>query len=56
MDQRNFDFCEDEPHPAYLELSQLTRNTLIELMASLIVSVKQSQEKNNHESIHTIKN
>ena len=55
MDQRNFDFCEDEPHPAYLELSQLTRNTLIDLMASLIVSVKQSQEKNNHDLIHIFK-
>ena len=56
MDQRNFEFCEDDPHPAYVELSQLTRYALIELMAALVVSVNQSQEKNNHESIRTIKN
>ena len=56
MDQRSFDFCEDEPHPAYVELSQLSRQTLIELMAALIVSIRKSQEKENHEPIHTFKN
>ncbi len=56
MDQRSFDFYEDESHPAYAELSQLTRQKLIELMAALIVSIRQLQEEENHEPNHTFKN
>lgn len=48
MDQYSFNFCEDDPHPMYVELSQQARDALIELMAELIISVNQSAEHKDH--------
>ena len=48
MDQHSFNFCEDDPHPMYIELDKQTQNVLIELMADLILSVNQSTEKKSH--------
>lgn len=49
MVQLSFDFIETAPSPAYTELDQETLNTLIELMANLIVSAHQLKEKKDHE-------
>lgn len=48
MDQHSFNFCEDDPHPVYVELNQQSRNELIELMASLILSANESTEQKDH--------
>ena len=47
--QLSFDFTEPTPDPACTELDQETLNTLIELMANLIVSAHQLKEKRDHE-------
>lgn len=49
MKQLSFDFSEVVPSPAYRELDQEILNTLIELMANIIVSTHQLKEKKDHE-------
>ena len=49
MDQRRFDFHNDDAHPLHRHLDTLQQQTLIDLMATLIVTVFQTQEKTHHD-------
>lgn len=44
MDQRRFDFSNDESHPLYLQLNKADQSSLINLMSQLIIIVYQAQE------------
>ena len=50
MDQRNFDFSQNESHPYYLQLNETDQQTLIELMSQLIASVYHTQENTYEQS------
>ncbi len=52
MDQRSFEFSNDESHPFYLQLEKEQQQPLIELMAALIVTFFQVQEKTQHDQSH----
>jgi hypothetical protein len=49
MDQHSFHFHGDEDHPIPHQLDRLQQQSLIDLMATLIVTVFQSQEKLHHD-------
>jgi hypothetical protein len=49
MDQHSFHFHSDEDHPIHRQLDTLQQQSLIDLMATLIVTVFQSQEKLHHD-------
>lgn len=49
MDQRRFDFHNDDAHSVHRHLDNLHPQSLIDLMAALIVTVFQSQEKTHHD-------
>ena len=49
MDQRRFDFHNDDAHPVHRHLDNLHQQSLIDLMAALIVTVFQPQEKTHHD-------
>lgn len=49
MDQRNFDFNNDESHPLYLLLDIDRRQSLIDLMTALITHVFHEQEKRQYD-------
>lgn len=49
MDQRRFDFHNDDDHPAHRHLDNLQQQSLIDLMAALIATVFQTQEKTQHD-------
>jgi hypothetical protein len=49
MDQHSFHFQNDEDHPIHRQLTQQQQQVLIELMAAVIVTVFQTQEKLNHD-------
>ena len=48
MEQRRFDFHNDESHSLYLQLDNERQQSLIGLMADLIAITFQSQEKISH--------
>ena len=52
MDQHSFHFQNDEDHPIRSQLTQQQQQVLIELMAAVIVTVFQTQEKLNHDQTH----
>ncbi|MEE8307915.1 MAG: hypothetical protein V3R81_11660 [Gammaproteobacteria bacterium] len=57
MEQRSFEFSNDESHPFYLQLEKVQQQPLIELMAALIITSFQAQEKTQHDqSHHSVKN
>ncbi len=49
MDQRSFDFCDDESHPFYLQLDKEQQQSLIDQMTLIMIAVFQAQEKIRHE-------
>ena len=49
MDQRNFDFNNDESNPLYLLLDIDRQQSLIDLMTALITHVFHEQEKIHHD-------
>ena len=49
MEQRSFDFNNDESHPLYLQLDKPPQQSLIDLMAALIATVFQKQENTHHD-------
>ncbi len=49
MDQRSFDFCDDESHLFYLQLDKEQQQSLIDQMTLIITTVFQAQEKIRHE-------
>ena len=49
MDQRSFDFCDDESHPIYLQLDKEQQQSLIDQMTLIMIAVFQAQEKIHHE-------
>jgi hypothetical protein len=49
MDQRNFDFNNDESNPLYLLLDIDRQQSLIDLMTTLITHVFHEQEKIHHD-------
>ena len=57
MDQRSFEFSNDESHPFYLQLEKEQQQPLIELMSTLIITLFQAQEKTQHDQSHrSVKN
>jgi len=48
MDQRSFDFSNDESHALYLQLDKEQQQSLIDQMSLLIIAVFQAQEKIHH--------
>lgn len=52
MDQRNLDFSSDESSPIYEQLDKQSQRSLIDLMAALIISAFNGQEKKHHERIY----
>ncbi len=49
MDQRSFDFNNDESNPRYLLLDLDQQQSLLDLMAALITHVFHEQEKIHHD-------
>ena len=49
MDQRSFEFLNDESHSRQLQLDKVQHQMLVDLMAALVVTVYQSQEKTQHD-------
>ena len=50
MDQRHFNFDNnDDAHPIYRQLDKIHQQSLIDLMAALIVTIFQTQEKTHHD-------
>ena len=49
MDQRSFDFTDDESHPLYLLLDIDRQQLLIDLMSALITQVFKEQEKRHYD-------
>jgi len=49
MEQRSFDFSQNESHPFYLQLSKADQQALIDLMSQLIAAVYQTQESTDDE-------
>jgi len=49
MDQHNFNFHTDEDHPVHRQLDMRQQQSLIDLMATLIATVFQTQEKAHHD-------
>jgi hypothetical protein len=49
MDQRSFDFNNDESNPLYLLLDLNQQQSLLDLMAALITHVFHEQEKIHHD-------
>ena len=49
MDQRSFDFNNDEPNPLYLQLDLDHQLSLLDQMAALITHVFHEQEKLHHD-------
>lgn len=52
MDQRNFDFNNDESNPLYLALDLDRQQSLLDRMAALITQVFLEQEKIHHDRSH----
>ena len=49
MNQGSLDFNNDKSHELYLQLDKAHQQSIIELMALLIISVYQAQEKNQND-------
>ena len=49
MEQRNLDFNHDESHALYLLLDLDQQQSLLDLMAELIIHVFHEQEKTHHD-------
>jgi hypothetical protein len=49
MDQRSFDFTNNDSHPHYLLLDRDRQQSLIDLMATLITHVFNEQENRQHD-------
>lgn len=49
MDQRSFEFNNDESNPRYLLLDLDHQQSLLDLMAALITHVFHEQEKTDHD-------
>lgn len=50
MDQRNFDFSNDQSHEIYLQLDDAHKQSIVDLMALLIINVYQTQEDQHEPS------
>ncbi len=48
MEQKSFDFNRHQPDPTCLQIPQAQQQQLIELMASLIITVFQSSEEKEY--------
>ena len=44
MDQRNLDFSNDQSHEIYLQLDDAHKQSIVDLMALLIINVYKTQE------------
>jgi hypothetical protein len=49
MDQRSFDFTNNDSHPHYLLLDRDRQQSLIELMSTLITQVFNEQENRHYD-------
>jgi hypothetical protein len=48
MDQQSFNFQEDEDRFIHHQLDEQQQQSLVDLMATLIIMVFENQEKSNH--------
>ncbi len=49
MDQRRFEFTDDQSHPRYLQLDRDRQQSLLDLMAAFIIHVFHEQEISDHD-------